>query len=65
MEILKQGVLGGFRKRTGTVVEPNHPGQNIIPSLRWIDKELRSKGQTGQRMKFGMVAGFVCSAVPG
>ena len=48
MGILKQGVLDGFRKRTGTVVEPNHPGQNTIQSLRWIENEAPLKGQLGR-----------------
>lgn len=59
MGILRQGVLGGFRKKTGTVVGASHRGQDIIRGLPRISKKTPSKGQLDQRTKFGLVIKFL------
>jgi hypothetical protein len=59
MGILRQGVLGGFRKKTGTVVGASHRGQDIIRGLPRISKKAPSKGQLDQRTKYGLVKKFL------
>jgi hypothetical protein len=59
MGILRQGVLGGFRNKTGTVVGANYRGQDTIRGLPRISKKAPSKGQLDQRMKFGLVTKFL------
>lgn len=61
MGIIKQGILGGFRKKTGTVVGAFWRDLNVIRALPRASGKPASPAQISQRNRFGLVMGFLSS----
>jgi hypothetical protein len=59
MGIIRQGVLGGFRKKTGSVVGAYHRGQDTIRGLPRVSNKPPTQAQLDQRFKFGMITSFL------
>ncbi|MBE9601874.1 DUF6266 family protein [Pedobacter sp. MC2016-24] len=59
MGIIKQGILGGFANKTGSVVGAYHRGQDTIRALPRNSGKAPSQAQKDQRLKFGLVTGFL------
>jgi hypothetical protein len=59
MGIIRQGVLGGFRKKTGAVVGAYHRGQDTIRGLPRVSNKPATIKQANQRAKFGVVTNFL------
>jgi len=57
MGIITKGVLGGFRKKTGSVVGAYHRGQDTIRSMPRKTNKPATQVQKDQRFKFGLVTG--------
>lgn len=55
MGIIRKGILGGFRKKTGTVAGAYVRGQDIIRSLPRVSNKPPTVLQLNQRNKFGLV----------
>lgn len=64
MGIIRQGILGGFRKKTGAVVGAYHRGQDTIRGLPRISKKAPTPVQMDQRQKFGLVTKFLSRISP-
>lgn len=63
MGIIRQGILGGFRQKTGSVVGAHHRGQDIIRALPRKSNKPATQAQANQRSKFGMVTSFLSRLV--
>lgn len=59
MGIIRQGILGGFRQKTGSVVGAYHRGQDTIRSLPRVSNKPPTRAQLDQRFKFGLVTNFL------
>lgn len=60
MGILENGILGGFRKKTGTVIGRKHRGQDIMTGLyRRKKRRKTSSKQRSSRDKFGTLSAFL------
>jgi len=59
MGIIRQGVLGGFRKKTGSVVGAFWRNLNVIKGLPRISNKPATQAQFEQRTKFGFVTGVL------
>lgn len=59
MGIIKRGILGGFRKKTGTVAGAYVGGQDIIRALPRTSNKPPTTLQLNQRNKFGLVTSFL------
>jgi len=59
MGIIKWGILGGFRKKTGTVAGAYVRGQDIIRALPRTSNKPPTVPQSNQRFKFGLVVSFL------
>lgn len=59
MGIIRGGVLGGFRKKTGSVVGAYHRGQDTIRGLPRKSNKVATQAQKDQRLRFGLVIGFL------
>lgn len=61
MGIIKQGILGGFRKKTGTVVGAFFRDLNVIRALPRASGKPASPAQIIQRSRFALVISFLSS----
>ncbi|TCC99437.1 hypothetical protein FBD94_05035 [Pedobacter hiemivivus] len=61
MGIIRHGILGGFRKKVGTVVGAFFRDLNVIRALPRISNKPATKVQATQRSSFGLVTGFLSS----
>ncbi|MBB5437715.1 hypothetical protein HDC92_001389 [Pedobacter sp. AK017] len=59
MGIIRQGVLGGFRKKTGSVVGAYWRTLDVIRGLPRISNKPPTEAQINQRFKFGLVTKFL------
>lgn len=59
MGLIKQGILGGFRKKTGTVVGAYWRRLDVIRALPRNSGKAATQGQINQQVKFGLVTGFL------
>lgn len=59
MGIIRQGILGGFRKKVGSVVGAYHRGQDTIRSLPRKSNKAATQVQKDQRFKFALVTDTV------
>ncbi|RYZ65878.1 MAG: hypothetical protein EOP05_19965, partial [Proteobacteria bacterium] len=59
MGIIKQGVLGGFRKKTGSVVGAYWRRLDVIRALPRNSGKKPTQAQADHRLKFGLVTGFL------
>lgn len=64
MGILKGGLLGPFRKKTGAVVGRQRKGQNVMTGLHRISQKPPSESQLEERLKFGLLNNFLSNIVP-
>lgn len=59
MGLIKQGILGGFRKKTGTVVGAYWRKLDVIRALPRSSGKAPTQAQINQQVKFGLVTGFL------
>jgi hypothetical protein len=59
MGILKNGILGGFSKKTGNMVGVSWRRLNVIRSIPAKSLKAPTQAQTNQRARFGMVTTFL------
>ncbi len=59
MGLIKQGILGGFRKKTGTVVGAFWRRLDVIRALPRSNGKAPTQLQLNQQIKFGLVTGFL------
>jgi hypothetical protein len=59
MGIIRQGILGGFRNKTGSVVGAYWRNRDVIRALPRVSNKPPTQAQLYQRFKFGMVTGFL------
>ncbi|SDJ97596.1 hypothetical protein SAMN04487898_105193 [Pedobacter sp. ok626] len=59
MGIIRQGILGGFRKKTGTVVGARYRNRDVIRGLPRPSSKPATELQTSQRSRFGLVTGVL------
>lgn len=59
MGLIRQGILGGFRKKTGTVVGAFWRKLDVIRALPRSSGKAPTQAQLNQQMKFGLVTGFL------
>ena len=59
MGIIRNGILGGFRKKTGTVAGAHVRGQDVIRALPRPSNKPPTVPQLNQRAKFGLVTSFL------
>lgn len=61
MGLITWGILGGFRKKTGTVVGAYHRGQDVIRAIPRRVNTNKSAAQLMQQSKFGLVTKHLSS----
>lgn len=59
MGIIRQGILGGFRNKTGSVVGAYWRKLNVIRGLPRKSSKPPTQAQLNQQFKFGLVTGFL------
>lgn len=59
MGIIRQGILGGFRNKTGSIVGAYWRTLDVIRALPRISGKAPSQAQKDQQFKFGLVTGFL------
>ncbi|ACU03146.1 DUF6266 family protein [Pedobacter heparinus] len=59
MGIIRQGILGGFRNKTGSVVGAYWRNRDVIRGLPRVSNKPATQAQINQRFKFGLVTGFL------
>ena len=59
MGLIKQGILGGFRKKTGTVVGAYWRRLDVIRALPRSNGKAPTQKQLNQQVKFGIVTAFL------
>ncbi|MNL17157.1 hypothetical protein D3C87_1382350 [compost metagenome] len=59
MGIIRQGILGGFSNKAGTVIGARWRNRDVIRGLPRKSSKAATQLQINQRFKFGMVTGFV------
>lgn len=59
MGLIKQGILGGFRKKTGTVVGAYWRRLDVIRALPRSSGKAPTQAQINQQFKFGLVTAFL------
>lgn len=59
MGILKSGILGPLKNKTGSVIGRSHRGQNVVTSLYHVSTRAPSDKQLDERYKFGMLNSFL------
>lgn len=59
MGLIKQGILGGFRKKTGTVVGAYWRRLDVIRALPRNSGKAPTQAQINQQLKFGLITGFL------
>lgn len=59
MGVIKQGILGGFRKKTGTVVGAYWRRLDVIRALPRNTGKAATQAQINQQLKFGLVTAFL------
>ncbi|WP_316815492.1 DUF6266 family protein [Pedobacter nyackensis] len=59
MGILKSGILGPFRNKTGSVVGRMHRGKNVITGLPETSNKPATKKQLESQLKLGLINGFL------
>ena len=59
MGLIKQGILGGFRKKTGTVVGAYWRTLDVIRALPKSSGKAPTQLQLNQQQKFGLVTSFL------
>lgn len=61
MGIIRKGILGGFRKKVGSVVGSSWRNRDVIKAIPNISSKPATQPQVDQRFKFGLVTGFLSS----
>ena len=64
MGTIKQGILGGFSGKVGTVIGSSWKGISYMRGQAQHVKNPRSAGQVNQHTKFALVMGFLQPVVP-
>jgi hypothetical protein len=64
MGILNSGIFGGFRKKTGPVIDRRSRGQNVVTSLHHRSNKPRTDQQLESQDKFGMLNVFLGNIAP-
>jgi len=59
MGLLRQGILGGFRKKTGSVVGAYWRTLDVIRGLPRSSGKAPTQAQKDQQLKFGLTTGFL------
>lgn len=59
MGIIRNGILGGFRKKVGSITGAFWKDLNVIKALPKISNKPPTSAQTNQRTKFGLVTAFL------
>jgi hypothetical protein len=59
MGIIRQGILGGFRKKAGTVIGARWRGLDVIRGLPAKSEKEATQEQLDQRFKFGLVTSML------
>jgi hypothetical protein len=59
MGIFRKGILGGFRKKVGTVIGSSWRGLDVMRGLPKISDKPATQEQLDQRFKFGLVTGLL------
>lgn len=59
MGIIRQGILGGFSNKTGSVVGARWRNKDVIRGLPRKSSKPPTQAQINQRFKFGLVTGFL------
>jgi len=59
MGIIRQGILGGFRKKTGSVVGAYWRKLNVIRGLPRKSSKPPTQEQINHKFKFGLITGFL------
>lgn len=59
MATIKKGILGGFSGKVGTVIGGTWKGVDYMRSLPKPSSKAATASQTGQRLKFALVMGFL------
>jgi hypothetical protein len=59
MGIIRNGILGGFRKKVGAITGAFWKDLNVIKALPRKSNKPPTEKQTGHRTKFGLVTGFL------
>jgi len=59
MGIIRQGILGGFRNKTGSVVGAYWRKLDVIRGLPRKSSKAPTEAQLNQQFKFGMITGFL------
>jgi hypothetical protein len=63
MGTIKQGILGGFSGKVGTVIGSSWKGQAVMRGIAPHTADAKSDGQLTQRLKFAVVMKFIQSMV--
>ena len=64
MGTIKQGILGGFSGKVGTVIGSSWKGISYMRGQAQHVKNPRTAGQVNQRLKFNLVLNFLQPNVP-
>lgn len=59
MGIIRQGILGGFRNKTGSVVGAYWRNRDVIRGLPRASNKPATQAQADQRFKFGLITAFM------
>ena len=59
MGIIRQGILGGFRKKTGSVIGAYWRSLDVIKGLPRKSNKPPTEDQLNQRARFGLITGFL------
>jgi hypothetical protein len=59
MGIIRNGILGGFRKKVGAITGAFWKDLNVIKALPKISNKPPTQAQTSHRTKFGLVTAFL------
>ena len=63
MGTIKQGILGGFSGKVGTVIGSSWKGQSVMRGIAPHRTDAKTDKQIAQRQKFAVVMKFVHSMV--
>lgn len=64
MGTIKQGILGGFSGKVGTVIGSSWKGKSCMRSIAQNVKNPRTEAQMAQRMRFKATTDFLSSMLP-
>lgn len=59
MGIIRKGILGGFKNKVGSVIGSSFRNKDVIKSLPKVSSKPPTLSQTNQRLRFGLITGFL------